>query len=173
MEKFVGKLHEIQVNHANLGCGLTNYTEFNAAEKWNRTWYKFMNSTNATAQDLLVYQSVVPIACCELTEGFNLLEGLSATTDLTEMPLNDIDCPIAPRENNSYIDVGCYDAVYNDYVVKYYLAEIIIGLCIIIGILITIPMSLVACMLVEYNGNKVTPFKNFYSGEQGKLGPVQ
>lgn len=71
-------------------CGVNNYSDFQEANKWSRSYV-----LNATG-----YNLTVPIACCKMNGSF---------PDVT-VP-DDLTCAVNPTEANANIDQGCYDAL--------------------------------------------------------------
>ncbi|ELT98104.1 hypothetical protein CAPTEDRAFT_160219 [Capitella teleta] len=78
-------------------CGINGGLDFKNASNWNRTeGFKVGNITREITVE-------VPVTCCRMEGNFPI-----------QFSLVDVECPVKPTANNSYILDGCYDKIQDD-----------------------------------------------------------
>lgn len=112
-------------------CGVSNYTEFNAAD-WNRTYLY--------SQAVGYITLVAPVSCCKL----NLVNA---------EPINK-NCTFNPTPENSNFQVGCYEKLWN--FLDSYANVLIVGIAITAAVTGAISV-LVIIMLCYHFQNDITP----------------
>ncbi|XP_074653270.1 uncharacterized protein LOC141907505 [Tubulanus polymorphus] len=87
-------------------CGLTNYSDFYTAPKWNRTFIGGVGPFDVSNQISNDFTQEIPAACCKRT---NLTwPASSRLSDFVLDNINDINCLETPDTTNSNYEMPCW-----------------------------------------------------------------
>ncbi|KAK3594614.1 hypothetical protein CHS0354_015005 [Potamilus streckersoni] len=126
-------------------CGASDYSDFTGASKWNTAKYSGTCSCTLTT----------PLACC-----MTLPSGNTAS---------DLTCATTPTTSNNYLNTGCVDKVWNDYIISNKIAvSVAISVLALFQVLLVV-FAVVICCKDEKEKKK----KNDVSPESANFNEIQ